>query len=55
MTLSLSKYSNDVSATWFWGRVNPRTKKLAYIEGGFQHFIDELGKRLKKDGVKIKL
>ena len=48
------KNAKDVNAAWFWARVHPRTKKLAYIEGGFQAFIDRLAEVLKSKGIRIK-
>lgn len=47
------KWASHIDAAWFWGRVNPRTKKLAYYAGGFQNFTSDLGNFLKNKGVKI--
>ncbi len=48
-------YADKISAAWFWARINPRTKSLAYFKGGFQKYADELGDFLKKKEVKIEL
>ncbi len=48
-------YADKISAAWFWARIHPRTKSLAYFKGGFQTYADELGYFLKKKKVKIEL
>ncbi len=40
-------YSNSVSLAWFWARIKKRTPSLAYPEGGFLNFADELVKKIK--------
>ncbi|NMB83991.1 FAD-dependent oxidoreductase [Candidatus Roizmanbacteria bacterium] len=47
------KYAENVVAAFFWARIKKRTKKLGYISGGFQRFIDHLGKRLERESVII--
>lgn len=47
------KWAPYIDAAWFWGRINPRTKSLAYYQGGFQEFTNDLGEFLNKQGVKI--
>ncbi|MEI6533304.1 MAG: FAD-dependent oxidoreductase [Candidatus Roizmanbacteria bacterium] len=34
------KYAEKVLASFIWTRIKKRTKKLGYVEGGFQSFID---------------
>jgi protoporphyrinogen oxidase len=48
------KYEENILASFFWARIKKRTKKLGYIEGGFQTFIDFLEKKNKKLGVVVK-
>jgi len=40
-------YVGIILASFIWARVNKRTKKLGYIKGGFQTFINYLVDRLK--------
>ncbi len=47
------RYAEEVNGAWFWGRVNPRTKKLAYFAGGIQEFVNLWVGSLKKKGVKV--
>ncbi len=47
------KYADKINAAWFWARIHSRTKNLAYIEGGFQTFANELAEKIKKQGAKI--
>ena len=46
-------YYRDVNLAWFWARVYARTTQLAYFDGGFQAFIDHLGRRVQQQGVRI--
>jgi len=48
-------YADKVNAAWFWARVNPRTKDLAYIEGGFQGFANKIGEVIEEAGGNIQL
>jgi len=41
------KYAENILASFIWARVKKRTKKLGYINGGFQNFIDYLEKKLE--------
>lgn len=41
-------YYSEINAAWFWSRIHPRTKSLAYIEGGFQKFLENLRDYLGK-------
>jgi protoporphyrinogen oxidase len=47
-------YAEKINASWFWARINPRTKKLAYYKGGFQKLLDEIATCLKKRNVKLR-
>lgn len=49
------KHADKVNAAWFWARVHPRTKSLAYLQGGFKRFIDTLSNKLEERGTKILL
>ncbi len=46
-------YAGIILASFIWARINKRTKKLGYIEGGFQEFIDHLIEKLKGEKVTI--
>lgn len=48
------KYSNAVTASWFWARIKKRTRSLCYPVGGFQHFAQRLGDVCRKNGVEFK-
>lgn len=48
------KYAGNILTSFFWARITKRTKKLGYIEGGFQTFIDYLEKTNTDLGVTIK-
>lgn len=48
------KYAEKILASFFWARIKKRTKKLGYIEGGFQQFINFLEERNKDLGAIIK-
>jgi len=47
------KYAEKVNGAWIWGRINPRTKSLVYVEGGFQNFLNKVKEYLKNKGIKI--
>lgn len=47
-------YAGIVLASFMWARINKRTKKLGYIKGGFQTFINHLVKLSKDSGVLVK-
>jgi len=54
--LLIGKFGRDaekINAAWFWGRVHPRTKSLAYIEGGFKTFIETLSKKIRDNKGKV--
>lgn len=48
-------YSNDISLAWFWARIKKRTTKLAYPEGGFLEFAENLSRKIEGNGGKILL
>lgn len=39
-------YAENILASFIWARIKKRTKRLGYIEGGFQTFINYLEKQL---------
>lgn len=46
------KYSDKISAAWFWGRINPRSYMLGYPRGGFislAHSIERASKKLSAE------
>jgi len=47
------KHAPAINAAWFWARIHPRTKSLAYIQEGFQIFADKIGRIIEKNGGKI--
>ncbi|MDP3881871.1 MAG: FAD-dependent oxidoreductase [Nanoarchaeota archaeon] len=47
------KYAEQVNAAWFWARIHPRTKSLAYIEEGFDKFTEAMAESIKDNGGKI--
>lgn len=48
------KYAENILAAFMWARLKKRTKKLGYVEGGFQIFINYLEHLLEDNGVEIK-
>lgn len=47
------KYAENILASFIWARIKKRTKKLGYVEGGFQIFINYLEHLLTEKGVSI--
>lgn len=47
------KYAENIVASFIWARINKRTKKLGYIKGGFQNFIDYIAKKDQQAGAVI--
>jgi len=41
-------FASKIQAAWFWARIQKRTPRLVYIEGGFQTLIDALAKQSGK-------
>src|SRR4030042_3056566 len=48
------KYAGNILASFFWARIKKRTKKLGYIKGGFQEFINFIENKIVGSGVFIK-
>lgn len=48
-------YAKTISLAWFWARINKRTTKLAYPEGGFLKFAEKLAGKITEKGGKIHL
>ena len=48
------KYAGNILASFFWARIKKRTKKLGYIKGGFQEFINFIENKIIGSGVFIK-
>jgi len=48
------KYTEKILASFIWARITKRAKRLGYIEGGFQTFIDYVENRVKGKGVRVK-
>src|SRR4030066_657579 len=48
------KYAGNILASFFWARIKKRTKKLGYIKGGFQEFINFVENKIVGSGVFIK-
>jgi len=46
-------YTDDVSLAWFWARIRKRTSSLAYPEGGFLLFTENLCQKIRDNGGKI--
>lgn len=56
--LLVSKFGSlapQVPAAWFWTRINKRSFKLGYFEGGSQTLIDALAQTIKKNPGQILL
>lgn len=47
------KYKGRIPASWFWARIKKRTQSLAYPEGGYQFFADQLEKITKEKSCKF--
>ena len=48
-------YAPQINAAWFAARIYSRTKKLAYVKGGFQAYVNGLAEHLSRKGTKILL
>ncbi len=48
------KYAGNILASFIWARIKKRSKKLGYITGGFQTFINHLEGAINKLGAEIK-
>lgn len=49
----MGKYADEISLVWFWTRIYKRTPSLAYPEGGFLRFAEELARTIEEKGGKI--
>jgi protoporphyrinogen oxidase len=47
-------YTNEIAASWLWGRLYKRTPRLGYFRGGFSHFVEVLTLAIQKQGGIIK-
>lgn len=47
------RYVNEISLAWFWARIRKRTSFLAYPEGGFLLFAENLCQKIRDNGGKI--
>jgi len=47
--------ADEVSMAWLWARVNCRTFKLGYVDGGFDQVYTRLAERISAAGGKIEL
>ena len=47
------KYVNEISLAWFWARIRKRTSFLAYPEGGFLMFAENLCQKIRDNGGKF--
>jgi protoporphyrinogen oxidase len=48
-------HEKEIAAIWFWARINKRTTKLIYPNGGYLSFAQKLLEHLKSLGVKTKI
>lgn len=56
-SLLIGKFGDDwdkVNMAWFWSRIKDRTKKLMYLEGGFQILIDAITNYIKSNNGEIR-
>ncbi|MBI5449498.1 FAD-dependent oxidoreductase [Candidatus Gottesmanbacteria bacterium] len=53
LTAKFGTYARSVAASWFWARIQKRTPKLYYIEGGFRTIVAALEQAIKKNRGKI--
>jgi protoporphyrinogen oxidase len=47
-------HEKEISAIWFWARINKRTTKLIYPDGGYQKFAQKLLKSVEDHGTKTR-
>ncbi|NDJ86782.1 MAG: FAD-dependent oxidoreductase, partial [Chloroflexi bacterium] len=45
----------EVNMAWFWARIHSRTLRLGTYEGGFQAFMEELGRQVTQHGADLQL
>jgi protoporphyrinogen oxidase len=46
-------FARDISLAWFWARIVKRTPSLAYPQGGFSEFANEIVSQIQKKGGKV--
>ena len=46
-------FADNISLAWFWARIKKRTTNLAYPEGGFLNFAENVAQKIRKNGGKI--
>lgn len=46
-------YAGIILSSFIWARITKRTKKLGYVEGGFQRLIDHVHKKLIESHVNV--
>ncbi|MDO8570415.1 MAG: NAD(P)/FAD-dependent oxidoreductase [Candidatus Daviesbacteria bacterium] len=54
-TGKFGEFKEDISLTWFWGRVKKRTPTLCYPAGGFQEFANKISTKIISLGGEILL
>lgn len=47
-------YAENILASFIWARIKKRTKKLGYIKGGFQGFLNHIENILLRKGIVMK-
>jgi protoporphyrinogen oxidase len=47
------QHYKEINLAWFWARVYARTTQLAYFDGGFQSFIEQLATLVRRQRVQI--
>lgn len=53
MVNKFGAFADEISLAWFWARIKKRTSSLAYPEGGYLQFANELVNNLKKNNVQF--
>lgn len=48
------KYKDKIALVWFWARIKKRTASLAYPEGGFLKFAENLSRKVRKEGGRVR-
>lgn len=55
MKKKFGKYAGNILSGFIWARVNKRTKKLGYVKGGFQEFVNHIQNICERRGVRLVL
>ena len=53
MVKKFGRYSNEVSASWFWARIKKRSARLGYPKGGFLSLAETIVKEVRKQNVRV--